>query len=152
MAARQEEIQEVEGIGPERAGAIADWFAEDENRVLVEELRALGLRLEAGAEDRPVEGPLTGSTYVITGTLERLSREEATAALEALGAKVAGSVSSKTTGLIVGEEPGGSKVKGAQKHGTPILAEDALVSLIGGDAAVPKGERRQTLAPPPRRR
>jgi DNA ligase (NAD+) len=152
MAASQEEIQEVEGLGPERAGAIAEWFAEEENRGLVEELRALGLRLEAGIEDRPVEGPLTGSTYVITGTLERLSREEATAALEALGAKVAGSVSSKTSGLIVGEEPGGSKVKGAQKHGTPILSEDELVALLGGEEAAAKGERRQTLAPPPRRR
>ena len=100
-----------------------------------------------------MQGPLTGSSYVITGTLERLSREEATAALEALGAKVAGSVSSKTTGLIVGEEPGGSKVKGAQKHGTAILSEDELVALLGGEDALPAGdEKRQTLAPPPRRR
>jgi DNA ligase (NAD+) len=152
MAATQEEIQEVEGIGPERAAAIAEWFSEDENRALVEELRGLGLRLAIGVEDRPVEGPLTGSTYVITGTLERLSREEATAALEALGAKVAGSVSSKTSGLIVGEEPGGSKVKGAQKHGTPVLSEDELVALLGGKEALGTGERRQTLAPPPRRR
>jgi DNA ligase (NAD+) len=151
-AASQEEIQEVEGIGPERAGAIAEWFAEEENRALVEELRGLGLRLAAGREDRPVEGPLTGSTYVVTGTLERFSREEATAALEALGAKVAGSVSSKTTGLVVGEEPGGSKVKGAQKHGTPILSEDDLVALLGGESALRSGERGQTLAPPPRRR
>ena len=152
MVASQEDIQEVEGIGPERAGAIAEWFAEDENRALVEELRALGLRLEAGVEDRPVEGPLTGSTYVITGTLERLTREDATAALEALGAKVAASVSSKTTGLVVGEEPGSSKVKGAQKHGTPVLSEDELVALLGGEDALPSGGRRETLAPPPRRR
>ena len=152
MAASQEEIQEVEGIGPDRAGAIAEWFAEDENRALVEELRSLGLRLAAGVEDRPVKGPLTGSSYVITGTLERLSREEATAALEALGAKVASSVSSKTTGLIVGEEPGGSKVKGAQKHGTPVLSEEDLVALLGGEERLAKGEHRQTLAPPPRRR
>jgi DNA ligase (NAD+) len=130
--ASQEEIQEVEGIGPERANAIAEWFAENENRALVDELRELGLRLRSGEEDRPVEGPLTGSTYVITGTLDRLSREQAAAALEALGAKVAGSVSGKTTGLIVGEEPGSSKVKGAQKHGTPILSEDDLVALLGG--------------------
>ena len=99
-----------------------------------------------------MEGPLTGSTYVITGTLERMSREDATAALEALGAKVAGSVSSKTTGLVVGEEPGGSKVKGAQKHGTPVLSEDELVALLGGEEALGTGERRPTLAPPPRRR
>jgi DNA ligase (NAD+) len=147
-AATQEDIQEVEGIGPERAGAIAQWFADDANRSLVAELRELGLRFTVGEEDRPVEGPLTGSTYVITGTLERFSRDEAAAALEALGAKVASSVSGKTTGIIVGEEPGSSKVKGAQKHGTPVLSEDDLVALVGGEA---KG-RKPALTPPPRRR
>ena len=85
LEATQEEIQEVEGIGPDRAELIAEWFADEENRALVAELRELGLRFEAGEEDRPVEGPLTGTTYVITGTLERFSREEAKAALEAQG-------------------------------------------------------------------
>jgi DNA ligase (NAD+) len=149
MVASQEEIQEVEGIGPERAGAIAEWFADEENRRLVEELRALGLRLETSEAERPIEGPLTGSSYVITGTLERFSRDDAAAALTALGAKVASSVSGKTTGLIVGEEPGGSKVKGAQKHGTPMLSEDDLVALLGGSVA---DARARELAPPPRRR
>jgi DNA ligase (NAD+) len=149
MAATQEEIQEVEGIGPERAGAIAEWFAEDENRALVEELRALGLRFEIGEAERPIEGPLTGSTYVITGTLERFSRDDAAAALAALGAKVGSSVSGKTTGLIVGEEPGGSKVKGAQKHGTPILSEEDLVTLLGDSEPT---ARARELTPPPRRR
>jgi DNA ligase (NAD+) len=149
MAATQEQIQEVDGIGPERAGAIAEWFSEDENRTLVEELRALGLRFEIGDEERPIEGPLTGSSYVITGTLERFSRDDAAAALAAFGAKVASSVSGKTTGLIVGEEPGASKVKGAQKHGTPVLSEDDLVALLGG--AEPTAHARE-LVPPPRRR
>ncbi len=115
--ATPEQVMEVEGIGPERAQAIVEWFAEDGNRALVAELRELGLRFEADAEDRPVEGPLTGQTYVITGTLESFTRDEAKAALEALGAKVVDSVSKKTTGLIAGESPGGSKVKGAEKHG-----------------------------------
>src|SRR5918999_1074988 len=140
VVATQEEIQEVEGIGPERAGAIAEWFSDEQNRKLVEELRGLGLRFTIGEEDRPVEGPLTGSTYVITGTLERFSRDEAAAALEALGAKVAGSVSGKTSGLIVGEEPGASKVKGAQKHGTPVLSEAELVELLGGRVPAPGRE------------
>src|SRR5205807_2553042 len=82
---------------------IAEWFRDDENRKLVEQLRGLGLRFEAGKEERPVDGPLTGSTYVVTGTLEGFTREEATAALEARGAKVSDSVSGKTTGLVVGE-------------------------------------------------
>ena len=96
----------------------------------MQELRELGLRFEVGEEDRPVEGRLTGSTYVITGTLEKYSREEAAAALEALGAKVTNSVSSKTTGLIVGEEPGSSKLSKAQKTGVPLLAEADLDALL----------------------
>jgi DNA ligase (NAD+) len=130
LEAGLEEIQEVEGIGPDRAEAIAEWFADDENRALVEELRSLGLVFEAGEAERPVEGPLTGRTYVITGTLEGWSREDAAAALEALGAKVAGSVSGKTTGLIVGEEPGASKLTKAQRAGVPLLDEAALKALL----------------------
>jgi DNA ligase (NAD+) len=132
MDASQEQVMEVEGIGPERAEAIVEWFSDEQNRALVAELRELGLRFESGEEDRPVEGPLTGNTYVITGTLESFSREEARAALEALGAKVADSVSKKTTGVVAGEEPGASKLKGAQKHGTAILSEEELKALLGG--------------------
>jgi DNA ligase (NAD+) len=128
-AATQEEIVEVEGIGPERAEAIVEWFADDDNRALVEELRQLGLRLEAGPEERPVEGPLTGSTYVITGTLESLSRDEARKALEAKGAKVADSVSKKTTGVVVGESPG-SKAAKAEQLGVHMLDEAALKKLL----------------------
>jgi DNA ligase (NAD+) len=128
--ASQEEIQEVEGIGPDRAEGIAEWFADEQNRALVAELRELGLRFELGEEERPKEGPLTGSQYVITGTLERFSREEAKAALEELGAKVSDNVSSRTTGVVVGESPG-SKVAKAQKAGVPLLTENDLVQLLG---------------------
>jgi DNA ligase (NAD+) len=132
MAATQEELEVVEGIGPDRAELIAEWFADDENRRLVDELRALGLRFDAGEEARPVEGPLSGQAYVITGTLEGYSREEAKAALEALGAKVTDSVSSKTAGLVVGDEPGASKLQKAQRSGVPLLTEADLVRLLGG--------------------
>jgi DNA ligase (NAD+) len=128
-AASQEEIQEVEGIGPERAEAIAEWFSDEENMRLVGELKGLGLRFEAGAEERPVEGPLTGSTYVITGTLESFSRDEARKALEALGAKVGDSVSKKTTGVIAGESAG-SKLAKAEQLGVPVLDEAALEALL----------------------
>jgi DNA ligase (NAD+) len=130
MNATQEELVEAEGIGPERAEAIAEWFRDEDNRRLVEELRALGLRFEAGEEERPVVGPLTGERYVITGTLERMTREEAEAALEARGAKVSDSVSSKTTGLVVGEAPGKSKLTKAEKAGVPILTETDLEKLL----------------------
>jgi len=130
VTASQEEIQAVEGIGPERATAIAEWFADEANLKLIEELRELGLRLETGEELKPIEGGLSGQTYVITGTLERWTREQAASELEARGAKVAGSVSKKTSALIAGEEPGAAKVKKAREAGVPILDEAALVKLL----------------------
>jgi DNA ligase (NAD+) len=96
----------------------------------VEDLRALGLRFELGEEDLPKAGPLTGNTYVITGTLERFSRDQAAAALEELGAKITNSVSKKTTALIVGEEPGNSKLTKAQREGVALLNEQELLELL----------------------
>ena len=132
LGATQEEIEEVEGIGPDRAESIAEWFSDEANRALVNELRSLGLRFEIGDELKPVEGPLTGKTYVITGTLEDFSRDEAAAALESKGAKVSNSVSGKTTGLVVGEEPGNSKLTKARKLDVPILSEEELRELLRG--------------------
>ncbi len=128
-AASQEEVQEVEGIGPDRAEAIIEWFADEENRKLVADLRKLGLRFELAPAERPVEGPLTGKSFVITGTLERWSREDAKAALEAKGAKVTDSVSKKTAGLVVGEGPG-SKLEKARRAGVEILDEAAFEKLV----------------------
>ncbi len=132
IAATPEDLVECEGIGPERAEAIAEWFADEDNRRLVDELRSppIGLNFEADEGDRPVEGPLTGSQYVITGTLEGFTREEAKAALEGKGAKVSDNVSKKTTGVVVGETPG-SKATKAQALGVPILSEADLRKLIG---------------------
>ena len=150
-SASQEEIQGAEGIGPDRAESIAEWFADEENLRLVEELRSLGLRLESGEELRPVEGPLAGRAYVITGTLEGFSREQAAAALEALGAKVSDSVSKKTTGLIVGENPG-SKLQKAQRLGVPVLDETALRELVGdAPSAEEAAQRKLKAGAPPRR-
>jgi DNA ligase (NAD+) len=132
MAASQEEVAEVEGFGPDRAEVVVEWFEDEQNRALIDELRGLGLRFELDDADRPIEGPLTGNTYVITGTLERWTREQAQAELEALGAKVTSSVSKKTTGLIVGEEPGASKLTKAQQSGLELLDEGALAKLLAG--------------------
>jgi DNA ligase (NAD+) len=132
LATSQEEIMECEGIGPDRAESIAEWFADEDNRRLIDELRELGLRFESGEEDLPPEGPLTGQTYVITGTLEGWSREQAAAELEARGAKVTNSVSKKTTGLVVGEEPGASKLSKAQQTGVPLVTEAELAELLSG--------------------
>ena len=127
--ASQEQLEEVEGIGPERAELIAEWFADPDNRALVAELRELGLQLSLAEDERPPEGRLTGSQYVITGTLEGWTREEAKAALEALGAKVTDSVSKKTSGVVVGESPG-SKAQKAEKLGVPVLSEKDLGALL----------------------
>ena len=124
-----EQLEEVEGIGPERAELIAEWFGDAENLALVEELRVLGLQLALAEDERPPECRLTGSQYVITGTLEGWTREEARAALEALGAKVSDSVSKKTSGVVVGESPG-SKVQKADKLGVPVLAEEDFRALL----------------------
>ena len=130
VSAAPEEIMEVEGIGPDRGELIAEWFADAENRRLVEELASLGLRLELDKSEGPKEGPLTGRSYVITGTLADWSREQAKAALEDLGAKVTDSVSKKTSGLVVGESPG-LKLEKAQRLGVEILDEAAFEKLVG---------------------
>ncbi len=132
LEATPEELIECEGIGPERAEGIAEWFADDDNRRLVGELRRLGLNLVADEGDRPKQGPLTGHQYAITGTLESMTREEAQAALEERGAKVSDNVSKKTTGLIVGEEPGASKLKKAAAAGVPQRTEADLQALLSG--------------------
>ena len=129
-AATLEQLEEVEGIGPERAELIAEWFADPENLALVGELRELGLQLRLAADERPPDGPLTGRQYVITGTLERWTREEAKAALEGLGAKVTDSVSKKTTAVVVGESPG-SKAQKAVTLGVPVLEEADFAVLLG---------------------
>jgi len=139
-------------MGPLRAESIAEWFAEEENLRLVEELRMLGLRLESGEELKPVEGPLSGETYVITGTLESMTREEAAAELEARGAKVAGSVSKKTTAVIAGDDPGGTKFNKATELGTSILDEKAFAELLASAGTPAGASGREPLAPPPRLR
>src|SRR5829696_2795435 len=148
LDASQEDIQAVDGIGPDRAEAIAGWFEDEQNRTLVAELRELGLRFEVGEAERPVEGPLTGSQYVITGALEGFTRDEAAAALASLGAKVSDNVSKKTTGVVVGESPG-SKVAKAEKAGVPLLTEADLRELVKN---APAGATIGELPPPRRRR
>jgi DNA ligase (NAD+) len=132
IAATPEEVAEVEGFGSDRAEAVVEWFSDDDNRRLVEELRAIGLNFELDESEKPVEGRLTGDQYVITGTLDSMTREEARAALEALGAKVSDGVSKKTTAVFVGESPGASKVSKAQKAGVPMRDEGELLTLLRG--------------------
>jgi DNA ligase (NAD+) len=132
MAASTEEIVETPGIGPVLADTIRKTVAEDRTRELIERLRAHGLKFETeGAEAAEPEGPLSGKTLVITGTLPSLSREQATERIEEAGGKVTGSVSGKTDYVVAGADPGGGKYSKAQELGTEIIDEDALLELIG---------------------
>ena len=127
-----EALQQVPEVGPVLAASVREWFDEPRNRELIARLGAAGVRMEVPPEERAslaTPGPLTGKTYVLTGTLTSMSREEATAALERLGGKVAGSVSKKTTAVIVGAEPG-SKADKAASLGVPTLDETAFQALL----------------------
>jgi DNA ligase (NAD+) len=128
-----DELVEVEGIGPTIAESIAQFFSEDRNRTVIEKLRAAGVNLEgpprppAGAEGETLA--LAGLTFVLTGGLSGRTREEAGAALEALGAKVAGSVSKKTSYVVAGANAG-SKLAKAESLGVPVLDEAALDQIL----------------------
>jgi len=121
-------LQEAEEVGPRIAESIFHFFHEPRNQELVERLREAGLQFTYETK-RPKSGPLKGKTFVLTGSLPNLSRDEATRLIEAAGGKVAGSVSKKTSYVVAGEEAG-SKLTKAQELGVPIVNEDDLLNLI----------------------
>jgi DNA ligase (NAD+) len=128
VEARPEALETVPDVGPVVARSVRRFFDEPSNRALVDRLAAAGLRM-AGAAKGPIGGPLLGQTFVLTGTLAVLSREEAAAAIEARGGRVASSVSRKTTWVVVGADAG-SKLEKARALGVPTLDEDAFRRLI----------------------
>lgn len=131
-AATVEELQSIEGLGPHTAGAIVEWFANERNRKLIEKFRAAGVRLEAQpTETETASNHLEGLTFVLTGTLPNLKRDEAAALIEQHGGKVTGSVSKKTSFIVAGTDAG-SKLTKAQDLGIPILGEDDLLSMVDG--------------------
>ncbi|HYA44033.1 MAG TPA: NAD-dependent DNA ligase LigA [Acidimicrobiales bacterium] len=131
MEAPETEIAAVEGIGPVIAASIKRFFSLQRNRRVVERLRAAGLSFSAGGPDVPsLPQVLAGMSIVVTGTLERWSREEAEAAIKARGGKAPGSVSSKTTALVVGSDPGGAKLGKAKELGVAIVDEAGFEDLL----------------------
>lgn len=136
QGASLDELQQVREIGPVLAEAVRTWFDEPRNRELVARLQAAGLKMTGERKVAPAgPQPLAGKTYVITGELSGMSRDEAQAKLEALGAKVTGSVSKKTTALIVGTEPGASKTEKARALGIATLDESGLWALLNSPAS-----------------
>jgi DNA ligase (NAD+) len=129
MAADATALQAVPDVGPIVAESIAEFFEEPHNREVIEQLRAAGVSWEEGAVTAPREGRATGKTFVLTGTLPTMSRDEAKALIEAHGAKVTGSVSKKTDYVVAGAEAG-SKLDKAQALGVTIIDEDGLRALL----------------------
>jgi len=130
MEASEEQLLQVADVGPVVAQSIRTFFDQPHNREVVEQLRACGVTWEEGEPAVMEVLPLAGKTFVLTGTLPTLSRDEAKELLEAAGAKVAGSVSKKTDYVLAGEEAG-SKLDKARELGLIVLDEPGLRALLG---------------------
>jgi DNA ligase (NAD+) len=131
LAADPAAIEQTPGIGPKMAVVIHDQLADPQMRALIDDLRGEGLSFEQ-AGPPPGEGPLAGQTFVLTGTLPELTREQATELILAGGGKVTGSVSRKTSYLVAGASPG-SKLAQAERLGVPVLDEDGLRAVLAGE-------------------
>jgi DNA ligase (NAD+) len=127
--AELEELQEVPEIGPVVGQSVYQFFREQANREVIEELQKLGVRWEEKVETRVAKLALAGKTFVLTGTLSAMTRDEAKEKIEAAGGRVAGSVSSKTDFVVAGADPGSKHAK-ALRLNVPILDEAALVALL----------------------
>jgi len=123
-----DELIAIQDIGPKVAESIVFFFKQPENRLLIDQLRAAGVNF-ASTTKKTSSGILEGQTFVLTGKLARFTRDEATARIEALGGAVTSSVSQRTSGVIVGEDPG-SKLEKAKKLGIPILTEEEFAKMI----------------------
>lgn len=131
MSAPVEVLQALPDVGPVVAGAVRMYFDEPRNRDVVDRLRAAGVNMTAAVVEPVAEpGPLAGKTFVLTGTLSSMSREAASDAIERLGGRVSGSVTRKTSGLVVGADAGSKLVK-ARTLGVAILDEETFLRLIG---------------------
>jgi len=130
MSASQEELERVNEVGPRVSQAIREFFDEEKNRQLLEHLREAGLTFTA--EKRKKSSQLEGLTFVLTGTLPNLSREDAKAKIETAGGRVSGSVSKKTSYVVAGEDAG-SKLDKAQELKVPVIDEAKLLELLGSN-------------------
>lgn len=130
LEAEEEQLVEIDGIGPEVAREILGWFEGAQNRAMLERLEAGGVEVQA-VQAAATEGAFAGSIVVFTGTLEGMTRAEAKASVERQGGKVASSVSKNTDFLIVGGKPG-SKAKKAEEIGVTVLLEEAFLERLGG--------------------
>jgi len=129
QTASVEAIDEIEGIGEVLAQSVVEWFAAPHHQHLIEKFRAAGVNMQA-AEKVKAGDSLAGKTFVLTGTLPTLSREKAAALIESHGGKISGSVSKKTSYVLMGDSPG-SKAEKAQALGVAIITEADLLTMVG---------------------
>ena len=127
-AASQEQLADVEGVGPTIAAAVTDWFDVDWHRAIVDKWKAAGVRM-ADERDTSIERTLDGLSIVVTGSLVGFSRDQAKEAIVTRGGKAVGSVSKKTAYVVAGDSPG-SKYDKAVELGVPILDEDGFRALL----------------------
>jgi DNA ligase (NAD+) len=125
-----EELQTSEGIGPEVGSSVHLFFRQQANRGMIERLRKAGVDMTAPKRERAAQGPLAGKTFVLTGTLPNMTRDEASALIQQAGGKVTGSVSKKTDYVVAGAEAG-SKLTKAESLGITVVDEDGLRALLG---------------------
>ncbi len=131
IAATEAELTKVPGIGPKIAESIVEYFQDEGNIALIDKLREAGVRMDADIPDAPAEGlPMSGLVFCFTGTLSGMSRTQGEDLVKALGATASGSVTQKTTHLVVGAEPGAAKVKQGQKYGTLALTEEEFMGIL----------------------
>jgi len=134
MSADDARLTALDGVGPTIAQSIASWFSIDRNRRLIQRLHDAGVNFEGekGAQRVPIDASFAGLTFVLTGSLEHRTRDEAADEIDARGGKVTSSVSKKTSYVVVGESPG-SKLAKAEELGVTILDDAAFEALLEND-------------------
>jgi DNA ligase (NAD+) len=146
MAATEEELTQTPGVGPKIAQSVVAFFRDPQNIRLIERLRSAGVRMEAeaGATAAP-DLPLAGVSLCLTGTLDSMTRTQAADRVRALGGAVTDSLTRKSSYLVVGRDPGASKLRQAQRYGTPTIDEAAFLRLleVGSSEDLPEGAVRR---------
>lgn len=132
MTAREEELIDIEEIGPRIAQSVVSFFRDDDNVKIVARLKDKGLQMKLEDEDLTASGPLLGLSFVISGVFQHHSRDELSAIIEKHGGKLTGSISSKTSYVLAGDQMGQSKRAKAESLGIPIISEETIMKMISG--------------------
>ena len=128
----QEQWEAIDGIGPKAAKSLTNWFSNSEHQTMLDRMHSTGVRIETRDEEQGASDVLQGKTFVLTGELERFTRDEAKAMIRKKGGKVSSSVSAKTNFVVSGANPG-SKYKKAQELGVNVIDEKQFLEIVNSD-------------------